>query len=245
MDNPKTAMIFAAGFGTRMRPITNNIPKAMVEVCGKKLIDYKIEKFVEVGVEKIVVNTHYLAPIIHEHLKKVTNVEIIISHEKEILGTGGGLINALPHLEDGPIFISNCDTIWIDNNKKENALLRLLGLWNSKTMKIAMLLHPVDEAIGYDGDGDFNIDNKNLISWPPPPRKYVYTGVQICDLNIIKNRQVIDFSLGEIWSELIKNKDDTKNIYGIIHSGQWLHVDSVANLQKAESFIKKNNNIVQ
>ncbi len=233
---PHTAMIFAAGLGTRMRPLTDKIPKAMVQVLGKPLIDYRIEKLIEAGVKKIVINTHYKADIIHHYLAKRSDVEIVFSYEKEILETGGGLVHALPLLGDDPFYIINCDTIWLDKKNKVSALIKIAKMFEENTADIVMLLKATSSAIGYEGLGDFSLDAEGHIMQPPPPRPYVYTGVQICNPTLFKGLKVEKFSLSDVWKKHMRNNADSR-IYGVVHSGDWLHIDSVDNLQKAEDFI--------
>jgi MurNAc alpha-1-phosphate uridylyltransferase len=236
---PKTAMIFAAGLGTRMRPLTSHTPKAMVEVLGKTMIDYRIDKLVEFGIERIVINTHYLADQIEAHVKHRKDVEIIISYEPELLETGGGLVKALPHLGTEPFFITNCDTIWLDDDNKNTALSRMANMYDKEKMNILMLLQPLSEAIGYEGFGDFNLADDQTILWPKPPCDYVYTGLQICDPALFSHLEIKPFSLAELWREHILSSKSKNNIYGIVHTGHWLHVDSVANLHAAETFLKE------
>lgn len=163
-------MIFGAGLGTRMRPITNHTPKPLVEVNGKPMIDYTLEKLAEYGVERVVVNTYHLAEKLEAHLQKyqlpVASCqlpEIITIRETTLLETGGGLVNALPLLgAEGPFFVINGDVIWKDG--EEPALLRLQKAYDPEKMDALLLLIKREEAHGYEGDGDFYLEKVNTCS---------------------------------------------------------------------------------
>ena len=152
---PHTAMVLAAGLGTRMRPLTNTKPKPLIDVAGKALIDYSLDRFVFAGVERAVVNVHYLADQIEAHIGARTNLAIDISDEREtLLETGGGLKKALPLLGDAPIFCTNTDAILLDSEGGE-ACAELAHEWVDEEMDALLLLVPIDETSGYDGAGDF------------------------------------------------------------------------------------------
>src|SRR3954468_12327161 len=151
---PKRAMVLAAGLGTRMRPFNGRIPKPLVSVGGKALIDYALDRLAEQGVERAVVNVHHLADQIERHVAGRKQPNIIIADERsELLGTGGGLVKALPLLGDGPFFHVNSDTIWIDGVKPN--LGRLADAFDPARMDALLLLAPTASSIGYTGRGDF------------------------------------------------------------------------------------------
>jgi MurNAc alpha-1-phosphate uridylyltransferase len=151
---PRTAMVLAAGKGERMRPITNKIPKPMVAVAGKPLLDHVLDRLADAGVARAVVNMHYLADQIERHLAKRKKPQIVISDEREkLLDTGGGVVKALGKIGNEPFFHVNSDTIWIDGVKPN--LDRLAERFDAASMDALLLLAPVTSSIGYSGRGDF------------------------------------------------------------------------------------------
>lgn len=230
---PKTAMVFAAGLGKRMRPLTENMPKPLVPVLGKPLIDYAIDKLVTAGVEKAVVNTHYLSHMLKSHLQNRSDIEIIISHEEKLLETGGGLKNALPHLGNSPFFVINSDIIWEDSGKP--ALNRLSEMWDDSRMEALLLLQPKETAVGYSGNGDFDIGDNNIIIKPDTPTKpYIFSGVQIFNPKLLEGITEEAFSLSKIFFNSAQKDASLKGIYGLVHNGGWYHVGDVAGLRTAE-----------
>jgi len=239
---PESAMIFAAGLGMRMRPLTETTPKPMIKVLGKPLIDYKIDKLVEAGVKNLVVNTHHLAEKIQKHLSERSDIEIFISHEETRLETGGGVLKALPTLGDKPFLTINSDIIWIDN--QEPLLQRIANFWDNEKMDLLLTLHPVKTAIGYHGNGDFNLDdNGNLLRITDSSHDYVYSGIMMIDPKILHEiKNDIDesfFSLSELFRKYYNSESLSNRIFGIVNEGKWLHIDSVATLKEAEDFLSK------
>ena len=159
MTKPITrAMIMAAGLGTRMRPLTFDRPKPLVEVRGKTLIDHAVDRLVQAGVKLIVVNVHYHADMLMAHLKKRRDVEIRFSEETDVLlGTGGGIVKALPNFEGEPFFVHNSDSIWVEGIGR--ALERLQAIWNPEEMDALLLLASMVTALGFEGTGDYNLDS--------------------------------------------------------------------------------------
>jgi MurNAc alpha-1-phosphate uridylyltransferase len=153
---PQTAMVLAAGFGQRMRPLTDKMPKPLVQVAGKPLIDHVLDRLADAGVTRAVVNVHYLAEQIERHVATRARPQVTISDERGVLlDTGGGVVKALPLLGDAPFFHINSDTIWIDRVKPN--LTRLAEHFNDGTMDALLLLAPSAGSIGYDGRGDFSM----------------------------------------------------------------------------------------
>ena len=158
MSIPVTAMVLAAGLGTRMRPLTDDRPKALVEVAGRALIDHVLDRLADAGVERAVVNVHWFAERLERHLAaRGRGPAIAISDERaQLLETGGGLKKAAPLLGPDPVFVANIDSVWTDNGREGNsALNQLARLWNPSTMDAALLLARREGSIGFEGDGDF------------------------------------------------------------------------------------------
>lgn len=235
-----TAMVMAAGHGTRMQPLTDNTCKALVEVDGKALIDHMLDRLDEAGIIRAVVNVHAFADQLEAHLKtRKSGPEIIISDEREeLLETGGGVVKALPLLGHDPILICNIDAIWTE---EAPVITSLINAWHPQIMDELLLLAPVENTIGYDGKGDF-IAGFDLRLFrrgqnPAPYVSYVYAGVQIFKPKLAYNLKEEKFSRNKIWDiSLARGK-----IIGHFMDGLWMHVGDPEALIKAESVLKKIN----
>lgn len=225
MTAVRTGMILAAGFGTRMRPITDHIPKAMVEVGGLPLVGHALRYLAGAGVSRVVVNTHYLPDPLEAYLRNWQGpAEVLISREHEVLETGGGVVNALPLLEDDVFAVVNADAIVIDGEGP--AIPKLAALRERSQAGTALLLVPTAEAHGYDGTGDFErVDDGRLIRAPQGrPAPYMYSGVQVMHRSLLAGRGVEKFSLGEFFRHPQEAAEPVPGIVGMAHEGLWLHV---------------------
>src|ERR1700754_4931732 len=152
--NPTKAMVLAAGLGLRMRPLTDHMPKPLVSVAGRPLLDHVLDKLGDAGVTEAVVNVHYLPDQIIDHVASRARPRVIISDERDtVLGTGGGVVKALPLLGPAPFFLVNADTMWIDGVRPN--LARLAETFDPARMDILLLMAPTASSIGYGGPGDF------------------------------------------------------------------------------------------
>jgi MurNAc alpha-1-phosphate uridylyltransferase len=234
---PEIAMVFAAGFGKRMLPITNTIPKPMVKVAGKSLIDYALDNLADAGVKTAVVNTHHLADVLEKHLKnRMLLPNIKVSHEDVILETGGGIVKALPMLGNQPFFSVNSDIMVV--NDKTNALKRLADFWDAEKMDVLMLLHPTEKAVGYEGQGDFDLtDDARIIRNDANSYPYVFTGVMISKPEIFGGLEEKPFSLYRdfIHKKYIQADGSLSRVYGLVHDGKWLHIGTPEGIKLAES----------
>jgi MurNAc alpha-1-phosphate uridylyltransferase len=231
----KTAMVMAAGHGTRMRPLTNDRSKAMVEVDGRPLIDHMLDKLAEVGVERAVVNVHAHADHLEVYLKtRKSGPEIIISDEREeLLETGGGVVKALPLLGTEPVFICNIDAIW---HPFEPVLEKLIAQWNPNKMDELLLCARADWSLGYAGKGDFNIHgDARLTRRDGESAKHVYAGVQIFKPALAKPFKIERFSRNKIWDETLKRR----KLFGAELSGYWMHVGDPRAVIAAEAVLKE------
>ena len=228
------AMILAAGLGLRMRPLTDHRPKPLVEVAGKPLIDYGMERLREAGVQKAVVNGHYLADQILLWSKQQRSPEIIFSDERaEILDTGGGIAKALPLLGEQPFFVLNSDSFWIDG--KVSALNRLRSTWNNATMDCLLLLCHVDRTVGYDGRGDFLLGRDGRLARQKGPGALAYIGGYLVHPRLFDGIAVEKFSMNVLWDKAISRG----RLHGIAHSGKWLHVGTPDAIALAEAELSK------
>lgn len=233
---PRQAMVLAAGLGRRMRPLTDTIPKPLIDVAGRSLVDRAIDRLQEAGVERVVVNTSYLAELLEAHLRKRALPRIIFSREAEPLETGGGIAQALMHFAGAPFFAVNGDIIWLDG--KISALQRLATGWNDG-LDALLLLHPVKQAVGYDGKGDFFLtESGGLIRRKPDEEApYVYAGVQMLHPRLFEGHPGGAFSLNLLYDKAMNARP--ARIAAMVHDGQWLHVGDVQGLQAAEARLRK------
>lgn len=229
-----TGMVLAAGLGLRMRPITEKMPKALVPVAGRTLIDRAIDHLGAAGVEKVVVNLHHLGAMVERHLKHRTTPRIVFSHEPERLETGGGVANALPLLGPGPFFVANSDVLWL--NGPTSALERMMERWDDKTMDALLLLHNTVDAYGYQGDGDFFADPLGRLTRRAEREiaPYLFTGVQILHPRLFEGAPTGKYSLNVLYDRAIEKE----RLYGIIHDGEWFHIGTPEGLAEAEAFLR-------
>ena len=227
-------MVMAAGLGTRMRPLTNDRPKPLVQVAGKALIDHAIDRLAAAGVKLIVVNAHYKSDQLKAHLAKRKDVEIRISDEHdEILGTGGGILKALPNFEGEPFFVINSDSVWVEGMGR--ALDRMKERWNADEMDALLLMASMVTAMGFEGTGDFNMDSEGHLSRVPEHRvsPYAYPGVQIVHPRIFDNAPRGSFSMNVLWNLAIERK----RLFGIRLDGVWMHVGTPDAVKDANAFL--------
>lgn len=217
----KTAMVLAAGLGTRMRPLTNDRPKALVSVGGRALIDHVLDRMVEAGVERAVVNVHAFADLLEAHVRKRRDLEVIISNERKLLmETGGGVKQARALLGDAPVLVSNIDSVWEEPHG--SAMRRLAQGFDPSTMGARLLLAGMDQQVGYDGAGDFVLDDSGAIAFRDerPTSPWAYMGAQIIDPAIVDVEPLEPFSFTRIWRRLAKEG----RLYGAPLGGFWMHV---------------------
>lgn len=234
MSDPKRAMVLAAGLGTRMRPLTNHIPKPLVKVRGKPLIDHVIDRLAGAGVGLVVVNVHHHAALMREHLAKRRDVEIRVSDESErVLGSGGGIFKALPLFDGEPFFVHNADSIWVEGYG--HALARMIARWNSEDMDALLLAAPLVNAIGYEGPGDFLMDADGRLSRVPEQRlsPFAFPGVQIIHPRFFDGCSGGDFSINPLWDRTIARG----RLYGMRLEGVWMHVGTPDALAQTEEFL--------
>ena len=231
---PQTAMVLAAGYGTRMRPLTDTRPKPLIEVAGKPLIDYALDRFVTAGVARAVVNVHYLADMVESHLAKRSTPQIIISDERaDLLETGGGLKKARAELGAAPIFCTNTDAILIDG-PGPSACTRLADNFDIDDMDALLLLVPKTRATGYDGKGDFDLGAKGRLQWRSgDTAEYVFTGLQILSPSLLDGAPDGAFSTKVLWDRA----HAAGRLRGVVHDGHWMHVGDPDGLAQANAFL--------
>jgi N-acetyl-alpha-D-muramate 1-phosphate uridylyltransferase len=224
------AMVLAAGLGLRMRPLTEHKPKPLIEVAGKSLIDYGMDRLREANIQTTVVNGHYLADQIEAWVRRQSGTAMIFSDERaEVLDTGGGIALALPHLGTDPFFVLNSDSFWIDG--KTPALQRLCAAWNDSEMDCLLLLCDVQKTVGYDGKGDFLLGGDGRLTRSRSAGALAYIGCYLVHPRLFLNAPQGKFSMNRLWDIAI----DQGRLHGISHDGFWLHVGTPESLGLAEA----------
>ena len=231
---PRRAMVLAAGLGTRMHPLTDATPKPLIAVGGKALIDHVLDRLAEVNVEIAVVNVHHLADKVEQHLAGRRGPRIVISDERdELLGTGGGVVNALPVLGAAPFFHLNSDAIWIDGVKPN--LIRLAETFDPARMDALLLLAATSTSIGYGGRGDFAMAPDGRITRRREGEvvPFVYAGVAILSSVLFSTAPPGAFSLNLLFDRTI----EAGRLYGLRLEGVWMHVGTLEAIAAAEAAI--------
>jgi MurNAc alpha-1-phosphate uridylyltransferase len=231
---PTTAMVLAAGFGQRMRPLTDKVPKPLVKVAGRALLDHVLDRLADAGVERAIVNVHYLAEQIEAHVAARARPKVTISDERGVLlDTGGGVVKALPLLGTAPFFHINSDTIWIDSVQPN--LTRLAEHLDETIMDALLLLAPTAGSIGYDGRGDFSFapDGRLMARAEREIAPFVYAGAAILSPRLFTDAPQGAFSL----TKLFARAAEQGRLHGLRLEGLWMHVGTPDAIGKAESAI--------
>jgi MurNAc alpha-1-phosphate uridylyltransferase len=228
---PRRAMVLAAGLGLRMRPITENLPKPLVEVAGRTMLDRALDRLEAFGIERAVVNSHYLADLIAAHLAARATQVTEISHEETVLDTGGGVACALARLGNDPFFVVNADIVWLDGGTP--ALDRLAAAWNDGDMDALLLVHGTAKAFGYRGPGDYDVDQigrmRRRAERDVAP--YVFTGIQILHPRLFADVPSGAFSLNLLYDRA----ERAGRLHAIVHDGEWFHIGTPAALAESEA----------
>lgn len=236
MNVPQTAMVMAAGLGKRMLPLTLDRPKPLLSVAGKFLIDHSLERLAEAGVKRAVVNVHYRAEMVEDHLAAHNHgMEIVISDERaQLMETGGGLMQAKHLLNADPFLCVNSDNIW--TNGLENTLQRLADHWDDALMDMLLLLVPLAQANNHSGKGDFNLSAEGRLSRRAPDEEtapYVFTGIQMMTKRALVNAPHGPFSTMLFWERAIA----VGRCFGLVHDGLWFDVGSPAAIPATEAVL--------
>jgi MurNAc alpha-1-phosphate uridylyltransferase len=229
---PRRAMVLAAGLGVRMKPVTDTIPKPLVAVGGKPLIDHVLDRLADCGVERAIVNVHYLADILERHLAGRRAPAITISDERGILlETGGGVVKALPLLGAEPFFNVNSDSIWIDGVKPN--LGRLADAFDPARMDALLLLAATATSIGYAGRGDYAMSPDGRLSrrGERDVVPFVYSGAAIFAPALFADAPSGAFSL----TRLFNRAEEQGRLHGLRLEGLWMHVGTPAAITAAEA----------
>jgi N-acetyl-alpha-D-muramate 1-phosphate uridylyltransferase len=229
---PNRAIVLAAGLGTRMRPHNGHVPKPLVEIGGKSLIDYSLDRLADAGVERAVVNVHHLADALERHLAPRRRPQIVISDERgALLGTGGGIAKALPQLGGAPFFLVNSDTVWLDGVKPN--FKRLAEAFDADAMDALLLLAPTTNSIGYTGRGDFAMlpDGRLRQRREHEVVPFVYAGAAILSPALFADVPTGAFPL----TMLFDRADERGRLFGLRLEGVWMHVGTPEAVAAAEA----------
>jgi MurNAc alpha-1-phosphate uridylyltransferase len=229
-----TAMVLAAGLGKRMRPVTDTIPKPLVKIGGRTMLDRALDRLAEAGIETAVVNVHHLPELIEKHLEGRTTPRVVISDERgELLETGGGIAKALPLLGNAPFLVLNSDSLWIEG--PQSNLVRMIRSWKPREMDILLLLAASATSFGYDGFGDFAMDANGRLRRRREREvtPFVYAGVAIIKPELFAGAPAGVFSLNRLFDRAI----EAGRLFGLRLDGQWLHVGTPASIKAAEARI--------
>ncbi len=231
---PKRAMVLAAGLGTRMRPLTDSTPKPMIRVWKKTMLDHGLDALANAGVNQAIVNVHYLADQIEEHVKTRAMPNVIISNERaRLLDSGGGIRNALDVLGSDPFYLLNADSFWVEGAVPN--LDRLANSWKPSRMDMLLMVAPTDCTVGFDGAGDFFMDRAGMLSrrGEQISAPFAYTGAAIISPTVFENTPDGPFSLNRLFDTAI----ESGRLFGMKMDGLWLHVGTPEAINLAEHAI--------
>jgi len=230
-----TAMVMAAGMGKRMRPLTATMPKPMVRVAGKPLIDHALDRLAESGVEHAIVNVHYLADALEDHVLQREMPKVQISDERDaLLETGGGLIKAKDALPD-QFFCLNADNIWLDG--PQSAFHDLSARWDPDEMDALLLLVSHTRAENFNGPGDFHMDPVGRLKRRAPGRisPFIYTGIQLLSKRLLRDAPEGKFSTNILWNRAIEEG----RLFGISFTGLWFEVGTPEAIAPTQDALKR------
>lgn len=234
------AFVLAAGLGTRMRPLTDTLPKPLVRLAGRTLLDHVLDRIAAAGIAEAIVNVHYLADQIEAHLGPRTRPRIGISDERaSLLETGGGVRLALPLLGDAPFLVHNSDTVWTEPGPQN--LQRLAAAFDAASMDALLLLADRETSLGYAGRGDFHMAPDGRLTRPAKGEAapFVFAGASIATRRLMRDTPEGPFSLNRVWDRA----QTEGRLYGLPLSGTWMHVGDPPGLAAAEALIAKEDRI--
>lgn len=233
----KKAMVLAAGEGRRMRPLTDDRPKPLVDVGGRALIDRVIDRLEAAGIEEVVVNLHYMADMLEAHLRKRKCPRIVFSDERDVLlDTGGGVKRALPLLGDEPFFVMSADTGWIDGPDGKDNLQAMMDAFDPETCDCMLLVADCATSVGYVGRGDFDMDDGRKLTRRAPEgeAEYMYASVQVMKPSLFDETPEGAFSNNWIWDQL----NAKGRLLGHRLEGRWLHASSAEDVEAIEKVLR-------
>jgi len=230
----KTAMVLAAGFGTRLKPLTDHTPKPLVSVAGQPMIEYALDKLRAYGIERIVINVSHLRAQLTDYFAAQKNLSVQISEESEPLETGGGLKKAAPLLGDEPVFSINSDILWTDD--EESALNRLAQSWDDAKMDFLLLAQSKARAVGHDkGEDHLFIKPENTLGWNPANAPYIIAGIGIIHPRVLRDVPEGKFSVKTLWHRAMEQN----RLFCLPHHGRWFQTGTIPDIQRTEEELKR------
>ncbi|MBB5576870.1 MULTISPECIES: nucleotidyltransferase family protein [Rhizobium] len=234
----RQAIVLAAGLGTRMRPVTDTIPKPLVKIAGKPMIDYALDALAEAGVERAVVNVHHHADQMEAHLRSYRGLEILISDEREaLMNNGGGIVKGLKLLDRDRVFVMNADLFWIGEKPGHPTNLeQLAGFYDEKRMDMAMLCVELERTTGHNGKNDFSIaDDGRLTRYRDAQHNgVVYAGAFVMNPSLLDDAPNDAFNINIYFDKAIAKG----RLYGTMLDGHWLTVGTPEAIGEAEETIR-------
>jgi len=228
-------MVLAAGYGTRLKPLTNCLPKPLVPVAGKPMIEYALDHLRAYGIEEVIINVSHLKDQLTAYVSACRGLTIKISEETEPLETGGGLKQALPLLGHEPIFTINSDILWRDEGR-ESALDRLTRHWDDAKMDLLLLAQSKAKAIGHDKGEDYLfIKSDNTINWNERAAPYIIAGIGILHPRILAGAPDGKFTVKILWRQALAQN----RLFCLPHQGQWFQTGTIADIKTAEKHLAK------
>jgi len=226
-------MLLAAGYGTRLKPLTDRTPKPLVPVAGRPMIEYALDKLRAYGIEEIIINVSHLKAQLVDYFATKTNLRVTISEEAEPLETGGGLKNAEPFLGDEPVFAINSDILWTDDG--DTALNRLTQQWDDAKMDFLLLAQSKARAVGHDkGEDHLFIKPENTCNWDPAAAPYIISGIGIFHPRVLRDAPEGKFSVKVLWLRAMAQY----RLFCVPHHGCWFQTGTLADIQKTEKKIR-------
>ena len=235
----RQAMVLAAGLGTRMRPITDTIPKPLVKIGGKPMIDYTLDSLVEAGVEQAAINVHHFADQMEAHLQSYRGLDILVSDERDtLMNSGGGLAKGLKLLDREPVFVMNADLFWIgEPADRPSNLRRLAGFFDAEHMDMALLCVRIEDTTGHNGKNDFSLASDGRLTRyrDDPSNPVVYAGAIVMSPALLDDAPQDAFNLNIYFDKAIARG----RLFGMMMEGHWLTVGTPDAIDDAEETIRR------
>ncbi|HEX4766897.1 MAG TPA: nucleotidyltransferase family protein [Lichenihabitans sp.] len=233
---PDSAMVFAAGLGTRMRPLTDRLPKPLVTVGGRTMLDHTLDRLVEAGIRRAVVNVHHLADQIETHLQGRRSPAIVVSDERALLlDQAGGIRRALPHIGSRPFLVCNTDALWVEGPRSN--LARLLAHWDPARMDVLLLVAAAATSIGVDWPGDFGMEADGRLRRREEREvaPFVYAGIGILKPELFADLEEKPVRLAPFFFRAA----EAGRLFGTRLEGIWMHVGTPEAIAEAEAALER------
>jgi MurNAc alpha-1-phosphate uridylyltransferase len=227
---PTQAFVLAAGYGTRMKPLTETLPKPLVKLQGRPLLDYVLDHLKMAGLSRVVVNSHHHAEVLHKFLLSRSDLVLVPSYEEILLETGGGVKKALSLLGADPFYMINGDAFWT-NGSSGNALLALAKVFDSEKMDVLLLLISLERMVLTEGVGDYDLlPDGRLHRSHSKSGKFMFTGIRICHPRALRDTPEGPFS----FLQVMDRAEQEGKLFGLVHDGAWHHISTPEDLQRVE-----------